>query len=165
MCIWITWGISQNCGFLVSLQWGLRFCISNKFLIAAAGSRTTRVPGSRLEWRFPRETEYRPQNPSSMFWQPQVYLASLLCSWYGKQPLYIGAELNLRDRVVGEVTSPRWLSGKECTCQRKRHSSISGRCPGEGNGNPLQYFCLGHPMDRGVWQSTGSQKSRTRFGN
>ena len=26
----------------------------------------------------------------------------------------------------------------------------SGRSPGEGNGNPLQYFCLGNPMDRGV---------------
>ena len=27
----------------------------------------------------------------------------------------------------------------------------SGRSPGEGNGNPLQYSCLGNPMDRGVW--------------
>ena len=31
-------------------------------------------------------------------------------------------------------------------------SSISGkgRCPGEENDNPLQYFCLRNPMDRGV---------------
>ena len=29
-----------------------------------------------------------------------------------------------------------------------------GRCPGEGNGNPLQYSCLGNPMDRGAWQAT-----------
>ena len=28
----------------------------------------------------------------------------------------------------------------------------SGRSPGEGNGNPLQYSCLGNPMDRGAWQ-------------
>ena len=27
----------------------------------------------------------------------------------------------------------------------------SGRSPGEGNGNPLQYFCLENPMDRGAW--------------
>ena len=27
-----------------------------------------------------------------------------------------------------------------------------GRSPGEGNGNPLQYSCLGNPMDRGAWQ-------------
>ena len=26
----------------------------------------------------------------------------------------------------------------------------SGRYPGEGNGNPLQYFCLANPMDRGA---------------
>ena len=26
-----------------------------------------------------------------------------------------------------------------------------GRFPGEGNGNPLQYSCLGNPMDRGAW--------------
>ena len=30
----------------------------------------------------------------------------------------------------------------------------SGRSPGVGNGNPLQYFCLGNPKDRGVWQAT-----------
>ena len=27
----------------------------------------------------------------------------------------------------------------------------SGRSPGEGSGNPLQYSCLENPMDRGVW--------------
>ena len=30
----------------------------------------------------------------------------------------------------------------------------SGICPGEGNGNPLQYPCLGNPMDRGAWWAT-----------
>ena len=35
-----------------------------------------------------------------------------------------------------------------------------GRSPGEGNGNPLQYSCLGNPMDRGAWQATGSQSIR-----
>ena len=29
-----------------------------------------------------------------------------------------------------------------------------GRSPGEGNGNPLQYSCLGNPMDRGAWWAT-----------
>ena len=35
---------------------------------------------------------------------------------------------------------PWWLSGKESTCQCRRHRSVprSGRSPGEGNGNPLQ---------------------------
>ena len=30
----------------------------------------------------------------------------------------------------------------------------SGKSPGEGNGNPLQYSCLENPMDRGAWQAT-----------
>ena len=38
-----------------------------------------------------------------------------------------------------------------------------GRSCGEGNGNPLQYSCLGNPMDRGVWWSAvhGVPKSQT----
>ena len=28
-----------------------------------------------------------------------------------------------------------------------------GRFPGIGNGNPLQYSCLGNPMDRGAWRA------------
>jgi len=41
----------------------------------------------------------------------------------------------------------------------------SGRSPGEGNDNPLQYSCLENPMDRGVWQATvlGIAKSWTRL--
>ena len=30
----------------------------------------------------------------------------------------------------------------------------SGRSPGEGNGNPLQYSCLENPMDRAAWRTT-----------
>ena len=30
----------------------------------------------------------------------------------------------------------------------------SARSPGEGNGNLLQYSCLGNPMDRGAWKAT-----------
>ena len=30
----------------------------------------------------------------------------------------------------------------------------SGRSPEEGNGNPLQYSCLGNPMNRGAWNFT-----------
>ena len=40
----------------------------------------------------------------------------------------------------------------------------SGRSPGEGNGNPLQYSCLENPMDRGAWQATvhgGRKESNT----
>ena len=41
----------------------------------------------------------------------------------------------------------------------------SGRSSGEGNGNPLQYFCQENPTDRGTWQATvqRSQKSWTQL--
>ena len=40
-----------------------------------------------------------------------------------------------------------------------------GRSPGVGNGNPLQYYCLGNSMDRGVWWATvhGVAKTWTRL--
>ena len=40
-----------------------------------------------------------------------------------------------------------------------------GRSPGEGDGNPLQYYCLVNPMDRGAWQAAvlGVAKIRTRL--
>ena len=34
----------------------------------------------------------------------------------------------------------------------------SGRSPGGGHGNPLQYSCLGNPMERGAWQATWGGK-------
>ena len=36
----------------------------------------------------------------------------------------------------------------------------SRRSPGEGNGNPLQYSCLGSPMDRGAWWATVHRVTR-----
>ena len=46
--------------------------------------------------------------------------------------------------------------GKESACSAGDWDSIpgSGRSPGEGNGNPLQYSYLGKPMDGGAWQAT-----------
>ena len=53
--------------------------------------------------------------------------------------------------------------GKEFACSARDLGSIlgSGRSPGEGNGNPLQYSCLENLMDRGAWwelKSMGSQR-------
>ena len=41
----------------------------------------------------------------------------------------------------------------------------SGRSPGEGNGNPFQYSCLGNPTDRETWWATahGVAKSWTQL--
>ena len=38
----------------------------------------------------------------------------------------------------------------------------SGRSLGAGNGNPLQYSCLGNPLDRGAWRATVHRVARDR---
>ena len=57
---------------------------------------------------------------------------------------------------------PGGSAGRESTYNSGDPGSIagSGRSPGEGNGNPLQYSCLENPMDRGDWrlQSMRSQR-------
>ena len=61
----------------------------------------------------------------------------------------------------------QWPSSKESACNAGDVGLIpgSGRLPGEGNGNPLQYSCLENTMDRGAWWATvhGITKSWTRL--
>ena len=63
------------------------------------------------------------------------------------------------------VGFPSSSVSKESACSAGDLGSIpgSGRSPGEGNGNPLQYSCLENAMDRGAWQGTvhGVSKSWT----
>ena len=62
---------------------------------------------------------------------------------------------------------PAGSDGKESTCNAGDLGSIpgSGRSPGEGNGNPLQYSGLENPMDRGAWLAIvyGVEKSQTQL--
>ena len=57
--------------------------------------------------------------------------------------------------------------GKESACNAGDQGLIpgSGRTPGEGNGNPPQYYCLENSMDRGAWWATVPEvvKSWTRL--
>ena len=66
-----------------------------------------------------------------------------------------------------ETLLPVGSPGKESACNAGDPGSIpaSGKSPGEGNGNPLQYSCLENPMDKGAWQATvhGAAKSQTRL--
>ena len=58
---------------------------------------------------------------------------------------------------------PCGLDSKESTCNAGDLGLMPGlgRYPGEGNGNLLQYSCLGNSMDRGPWWATvhGIKKS------
>ena len=53
----------------------------------------------------------------------------------------------------------QWLSGNESACNAGDAGDMGsicwlGKSPGGGHGKPLQYSCLGNPMERGVWQAT-----------
>ena len=50
---------------------------------------------------------------------------------------------------------PAGSVSKESICNARDGGLISGsgRSPGEGNGYPLLYSCLGNPMNRGAWQA------------
>ena len=56
---------------------------------------------------------------------------------------------------------------KESACNARDLGLIpgSGRAPGEGDSNPLQYSCLENPTDRGAWRATvhGVAQSQTRL--
>ena len=57
---------------------------------------------------------------------------------------------------------PHSSIGKESACNAGDPGSIpgSGKSPGEGNGNLLQYSCLENPTDRGAWQATVHRAAR-----
>ena len=74
-----------------------------------------------------------------------------------------------RVKVCTRITAPHglpwWLNGEESASYAGDRGSIpgSGRSPGGGHGNPLQYSGLENPMDRGAWWATvhGVAKRRT----
>ena len=58
--------------------------------------------------------------------------------------------------ILKFMVFPGGSDSKESSCNAGDLDSIlgSGKSPGEGNGNPLQYSCLENPMDRQVWWAT-----------
>ena len=73
----------------------------------------------------------------------------------------------LAEEYRGFLSLPGGSDGEDSTCEAGDLGLIpgSGRSPGEGKGNPLQYPCLENPMDRGAWWAVvrGVAKSQTRL--
>ena len=72
-------------------------------------------------------------------------------------------------KILAPLGIPGGTRGKELEISRDiRDSSLipgSGKSPGRGHGNPLQYSCLENPLDRGAWWSVvhGVTQSQTRL--
>ena len=99
-----------------------------------------------------------------MLWFFGQKACGILAPWPGIK----SAPLALESKV--STIGPLWKSlciciaygdtgGKDPVCQcrslkRGRFNPGSGRSPGGGNGNPLQYSCLQNPIDMGAWRAT-----------
>ena len=122
------------------------------------------MPGLVLKWL--------PLCEFSLFDTPYGQFSGSLESW-NQSSHSKGSEFDLKFCVVLYIffstgwNFPGGSDGKASVYNVGVLGSIPGlgRSPGKGNGNPLQYYCLKNPMDRGAWQATvhGVAKSQTRL--
>ena len=73
----------------------------------------------------------------------------------GTEEMYLSIIKAMYDKTMADIVHksfPGGSDGKESACNAGDLGSVpgSGRSPGEGNGNPLQYSCLEDSMDRGA---------------
>ena len=104
-------------------------------------------------------------------------LNSYCCFLYSSSQFWVSHWQDFSGIVLTVDLTTSWLKPvfpggsevKVSACNAGDLGSIpgSGRSPGEGNGNPLQYSCLENPMDRGAWWAIvhGVAKSWTRLSN
>ena len=98
-----------------------------------------------------------------MFFHPSK--DNMVIPWHGTH-LALSRMPPTQVQQIVAITITCDSDGKESACNAGDPRSIpgSGRSPGEGNGNPLQYSCLKTTMDRRAWPTTvyGVAKSWTQ---
>ena len=92
-----------------------------------------------------------------------IYTQKLVCIYDTQAFIYIC----IKRYIHMNMGFPRGTDGKESACHAGDPGLIPelGRSPGEGNGNPLQYYRLENSRDRGAWWATahGVAQSRRRL--
>ena len=96
-----------------------------------------------------------------------LLLNQLGCMWHGGCDERHHSRLDFRASCSGASLVAQMVKHPPASAGDPGSIPGSGRSPGEGNGNPLQYSCLENSMDRGAWQATvhGVAKSRTGLNN
>ena len=81
-----------------------------------------------------------------LLYSTETYTQYLVIIYYGKEP----------EKVYINMGFPGGSDSRDSACNTGDPDSVPGlgRSPGEGKGNPLQYYCLGNPIDRGAWWAT-----------
>ena len=96
--------------------------------------------------------DHRPDYKTSLNKFDQTKI--MLCTFYDHKVSEFRRHVNI-SICVPVMNFPGGSNSKESTCDAGASaSSLGGRSPGEGNGNPLQYSCQDNPMDRGAWEAT-----------
>ena len=92
--------------------------------------------------------------------------STTMAIWLARDAVHHGDTVLFYHEIMCSKGLPWWHRAKESACQAGDADLIpgSGRSPGEENGNPLQYSCLGNLMDRGAWWASvhGVEKSWMR---
>ena len=120
------------------------------FLCGSAGKESTCIRETwvgKIPWR-------RERLPTPVIWPGEFHG---LYSPSGCKELDMTERVSLSLRTLGFPSGPvvKNLPAKQETWVQYLGSiPVLGRSPGEGNGNPLQYSCLGNSMDRGAWWAT-----------
>ena len=143
--------LSINClGTSLVVQW-IRLHTSSVGDTGSISSQVTKIPPCYTMW--PKKKSY-----------PNIPILSWL-----KIP---NSSNGLQTSLYHIIALPHGSAGKESACNAGDTGDVgsipeSRRSLGEGNGNPLQYSCLGKPIDRGAWQATVQRvtKSQTRLSN
>ena len=118
--------------------------------------------------------KFKAQSPLCLSFSPLFLMLHPLTSWNSlasPPQAHETEDANHSGLVFGVINTrkgfPGSLDGKASAYNAGDSGFIpgSGRSPGQGNGNPLQYSSLENPMDRGAWWATvhGVAKSRTRL--
>ena len=107
---------------------------------------------------------FLPQAPHS---QLQKKIHRLLIHSYKNNLSFVDLALLICHSASRLLGRPRWLTVKNPPANAGYVGSVLGlgRSPREGNGNPLQYSCLGNLVDRGAWRAIvhGVTKSWTQL--
>ena len=150
------------------------YSVSFFFLVCV--TYTCYLPSVEFACQFILRPTKRTQQYREKFLIPPCIAWSMLLSGHMSPLTWIHWPLPMHSDGRMEISQLKSFlggsDGKECACQCRRHKRLglipeSGRSPGKGNGNPLQYSHLENPMDRGAWQATvhGVAKHRTWLSN
>ena len=151
---------TKNCSYYYSYCLTLGICSLNKHFFL----KKVKCKLFKREYT-PRAEKAMAPHSSTLAWKiPSAEEPGRLQSMWS---LRVGHDWSdLAAAAYSQRGLPRWHSGKESTANAGDTRNMGlipdlGRSPGVGNSNPLQYFCLENPMDRGAWWATACVVSKS----